>query len=79
MSEKKPPAPIHVTKHGDDWAMKRAGAQRASELFDTKAEAVKAGREQAKAEHGQLIIHKEKRNEIQEERTYRKDPFPPKG
>jgi hypothetical protein len=78
MASKKTPAPIHVTKHGDDWATKRAGASRASELFDTKAEAVNAGRETAKAEKGQLIIHG-RDNKIQEERTYRKDPFPPKG
>jgi hypothetical protein len=28
---------------------------------------------------GEVIIHKEERNKIQEERTYRKDPHPPKG
>jgi hypothetical protein len=56
---------IHVTKHDDGWAVKREGAERAIEVNDTKA--------------GAIDIHKQKRNEIQEERTYRKDPYPPRG
>ncbi|MGE5524959.1 MAG: DUF2188 domain-containing protein [Rhodospirillaceae bacterium] len=69
---------IHVVKQGDDWALKREGAGRASALFDTKAEAVQSGADRARAEKGQLIVHKET-GAIQEERTYRKDPFPPPG
>lgn len=70
---------IHVTKHDDGWKVKREGAERAIEVTDTKASAIERGREIAGKEGGQLIIHKEKRNEIQEERTYRKDPYPPRG
>jgi uncharacterized protein YdaT len=70
---------VHVMKHTNGWAVKREGAERASSITETKSEAVQAGRAIAKEDHGQLIIHKIARNEIQEERTYRKDPYPPKG
>ena len=70
---------IHVTKHEDGWEVKREGAKRAIEVTETKAPAIKRGIGIAQSEGGQLIIHKEKRNQIQEERTYRKDPYPPKG
>ncbi len=70
---------IHITKHEDGWAVRREGAERAIEVSDTKAPAIERGRGIASKEGGQLIIHKEKRNQIQEERTYRKDPYPPKG
>jgi hypothetical protein len=70
---------IHVTKHEDGWAVKREGAERAIEVTETKDSAIDRGRGIAKKEAGELIIHKQKRNEIQEERTYRKDPYPPRG
>ena len=70
---------IHVTKHPEGWAVKREGAERAIEVTETKAPAIERGRSIATKEHGELIVHKQKRNEIQEERTYRKDPYPPKG
>ena len=70
---------IHVTKHPDGWAVEREGAKRAIEVNDKKTDSIDRGRDIAKSERGELIIHKEKHNQIQEERTYRKDPFPPKG
>jgi hypothetical protein len=60
------------------WGLERRGAQRASGRFDTKAEAVERGRELASKQKGRLVIHKQD-GTIQEERTYRKDPYPPKG
>jgi hypothetical protein len=39
---------------------------------------VKIGRGLAKRQQGQVVIRK-KDGTIQEERTYGKDPFPPKG
>lgn len=68
----------HVVPQGEQWAVKKKGAQRASDVLDTKQEAVDRGRELAKDNEGSLRIHK-KDGTIQEERTYRKDPFPPPG
>jgi Uncharacterized protein conserved in bacteria (DUF2188) len=70
---------IHVTKHEDGWAATREGAKRAIQVSETKEAVIDRGREIAKKEGGELVIHKQKRNEIQEERTYRKDPYPPRG
>ena len=68
----------HVTKQGDKWAVKKEGNQRASSLHETKKLAVDAGRSVAKNAKGQLLIHK-KDGRFEEERTYGKDPYPPKG
>jgi hypothetical protein len=69
---------VHVTPKGDNWAVQREGAKKASGVHDTKKEAVDQGRNLAKQDKGQLLIHG-KDGKIQEERTYRKDPFPPEG
>jgi hypothetical protein len=50
----------------------------ASGRFDTKKEAVERSRELANKQKGRLVVHKQD-GTIQEERTYRKDPYPPKG
>ena len=36
---------VHVTPHPEGWAVKKDGAERASSIHDTQADAVKAGRE----------------------------------
>jgi uncharacterized protein YdaT len=68
----------HVVPKDNGWAVKKEGAKRASGVYDTKAEAVKGGQELAKNNDGSLRIHT-KDGKIQEERTYRQDPFPPEG
>lgn len=69
----------HVTPHEDGWQVKAEGAKRATAVFDTKAETVEvAAGIAAKQPLGQVIIHRQD-GTIQDERTYGKDPFPPKG
>lgn len=72
------PQPHHVVTHPDGWAIRREGAERASAVLPTKEEAVKRAREISQREGGSIVIHKEN-GQIQEERTYREDPYPPKG
>lgn len=72
------PKRLHITGHRGNWKGKREGSERASFKADTKAEAIGKGRDLVKKEKGQIIIHKTD-GTIQEERTYGKDPFPPKG
>jgi hypothetical protein len=76
----KHPKPLNIQprRDGDGWEVRRQGAERASGTFDTKAAAVERGREQAKAEGGSVKIKKEN-GQIQEERTYHTDPYPPAG
>lgn len=50
---------VHVTHRKDEkkWAVKKEGNEKASALFDTKKEAEEFGREQAKKEKSELVIH----------------------
>ena len=67
-----------VGPHGDGWQVKRDGADRASSIHDTKAEAVRAGKDLAKTSGGELRI-KGKDGRIQNSNTYGPhDPNPPK-
>ncbi|HWG91533.1 MAG TPA: DUF2188 domain-containing protein [Candidatus Thermoplasmatota archaeon] len=68
----------HVTPHPQGWAVKREHAERASSVHGTKEEAVRAGIDLAKRHEGSLRIHNQD-GRIQEERTYREDPYPPEG
>lgn len=60
----------------DGWAVKREKADRASALTDNKAEADKIGRDMAKREGGELIIHG-KDGKIQDSDSFGNDPNPP--
>lgn len=68
---------IHVVPHKDGWAVKKKKAKRASSLHDTKAEAMKEGKEKAKKEKAELIPHK-KDGTISNPNSYGSDPNPPK-
>jgi hypothetical protein len=69
---------IHTVPRDDGWANEKEGADRASSLHDTKEQAVGAGRQQAKREGVEHLIHK-KDGTIGERNTYKRDPHPPKG
>jgi hypothetical protein len=70
---------FHVAPDRDRWKVQREGAKRPIKTFKNKKSAVDFGRKVTKNQPlGQLKIHK-KNGTIQEERTYGKDPFPPKG
>ena len=69
----------HIVPSGDDWAVKKQGAARASSLHATKEDAIVAGRTLALANQpSQLIVHG-RDGKIQNEWTYGNDPFPPRG
>lgn len=68
----------HVVPHQEGWAVRGAGSQRATEVFDTKTEAVQRGREIAQNQHTELVIHG-RDGVIQSKDSHGHDPFPPKG
>lgn len=70
--------PVHTVPHGDGWANRREGAERVSKTFQTKAEAQAAGRETAKRDQTEHVIHN-KDGEIGQRNSYGNDPHPPKG
>jgi len=69
---------IHITGTRGNWHGVREGNERASFTTDNKEDAIQRGRELAKKDHGELIIHGQD-NLIQEERSYGHDPYPPEG
>lgn len=47
----------HVIPTKDGWAVKRAGSLRATKVFDTQQEAIERGREIARNQRSELLIH----------------------
>ena len=71
--------PVHTApdpKGG--WKVQREGAQRASSTHDTQAQAEKAGRELARKDKAEFLLHG-KDGQIRERDSYGNDPHPPKG
>lgn len=68
----------HVVPRESGWAVKGAGSTRATRVFATQREAIHAGREIARRQGSELLIHG-RDGRIREKNTYGKDPFPPKG
>lgn len=68
---------VAPTKGGGGWDVKRDG-QKVSH-HNKKAPAVKKATVEAKKEGNSQVRIKKTDGKIQEERTYGKDPYPPKG
>jgi uncharacterized protein YdaT len=68
----------HVVPHPDGWAVKGEKAQRATELFDRKSDAVQRAREIAQNQKTELVVHKHD-GRIEYKDSHGHDPFPPKG
>ena len=68
----------HVVPHADGWAVRGEGTERASGVFDTKAEAAESGRSIARNQGTELVIHG-KDGRIQSKDSHGHDPYPPKG
>lgn len=69
---------VHTVPHGDGWANRREGSQRVSNTSSTKAEAQAVGRDMAKNDGVEHLIHN-KDGTISERNSYGNDPYPPKG
>ena len=68
----------HVVPHQDGWAVRGAGAQRATETLDRKSDAVDRAREISRNQQSELVIHG-RDGKIQSKDSHGHDPFPPKG
>ena len=66
---------IHVTyrKAADEWQVKTEGKSKAAGLYDTKAEALAAGRQIAKNNEVELVIH-DRHNIIRDKDSFGNDP-----
>ena len=68
----------HVVPHGDVWAVKCEGNQRATSVHATQREAIDAGRDIAINNRSELFIHNQQ-GRFRERNSYGNDPFPPEG
>ena len=68
----------HVVPHPDGWAVKPAGGERSSAVYDTQKEAIDRGRDIARNQGVELLIHG-RDGRIRERDSHGPDPFPPPG
>jgi hypothetical protein len=68
----------HLTKDGDEWKLRRQGAERSALISGNKKAAVEESAEFMRQHGGSLKIHKENGG-IQEERTYPRSADPRKS
>lgn len=68
----------HVVPHGDRWAVRGAGSQRASSVHGTQAEAIDVARATARRQGTEMLIHG-RNGQIRERNSYGNDPYPPEG
>lgn len=77
-SKKSSKPAVAVEPRPKGWAVQTDGAKRASSLHPTKAEAVKAGREQAKRQGAELVI-KNQDGQVAQKDSHGRDPRSSKG
>lgn len=75
MTKKKP---VHVTPREDGWAVTREGSERASSVHRTQAQAERAGRQAARRDEVEFLLHG-RDGRIRERDSYGDDPHPPRG
>jgi hypothetical protein len=68
----------HIVPRNDGWAVQPAGGERASSVHGTQREAIDRGREVARNQGSELLIHG-RDGRIRERDTHGHDPHPPKG
>lgn len=68
----------HVVPHPEGWAVKGEGADRATAVYDTQAEAIRRARDIANNQGVELLIHG-KDGKIRDRDSSGNDPYPPKG
>ena len=68
----------HVVAHPGGWAVRGAGSQRASGVFDTQREAISRAREISRNQSSELLIH-DRGGRIRARDSHGSDPNPPKG
>lgn len=68
---------IHVVPHNGGWATRREGASRVGSTHRTQGEAIEAGRDRARRDQAELVIHRPN-GQIRDSDSYGNDPYPPK-
>lgn len=67
---------VHVKPSNEGWDVREEGGSQATH-FQTKEEAVRAGRKIARRNRSEHVIH-DRDGRIRESDSYSRDPFPPR-
>lgn len=67
----------HVLPHGDQWAVKGQGNEKATSVCSTQKDAINTARQIAKNQRSEVIIHRSD-GRIRDRDSYGNDPCPPK-
>jgi hypothetical protein len=68
----------HVVPHGDEWAVRGEGNERATSMHPTQGDAEWAAREIAINQQREVVIHRPD-GRIRDNNSYGHDPYPPEG
>lgn len=68
----------HVVPHANGWAVKSAGAERATKVVSTQREAIEVARQIAQNQQSEMLIHGTN-GQIREKNSYGNDSHPPEG
>ena len=68
----------HIVRNGNKWSVRGANNSRRTATFDTQAQAIERGRDIARNQESELIIHG-RNGRIRDRNSYGNDPYPPKG
>jgi len=68
----------HVVPHPGGWAVKGAGADRATSVHPTQSQAIDAARDIARNQRTEMFVHS-RNGQIRERDSFGNDPYPPKG
>ncbi|MBK6973133.1 MAG: DUF2188 domain-containing protein [Sterolibacteriaceae bacterium] len=68
---------VHIVQRDNGWGTLREGGQRATQVFDTQAQAVQAGRQMARQGQSEILIHGQD-GRIRARDSYGNDPCPPR-
>lgn len=67
----------HVVPHGGKWAVKGEGNEKNTRIVETQKEAIGIGRQIAKNNESELVIH-DRKGRIRDKDSYGNDSCPPK-
>jgi hypothetical protein len=70
------PKDQHVVPHGEKWAVRGEGNERATHVADTQAEAIALAKGIASREGSEVVIH-DAQGRVRDSDSYGDDPFPP--
>jgi hypothetical protein len=69
----------HIVPHDSGWAVRGEGNSRATSVHRTQRDAIEAGREVARNQGGELLIHGRDGRIRERDSVGNNDPFPPRG